>query len=303
MIVSSSGPAPTGAGHRYYKLSFNAAQVDTSGKIALNEIVFAESAGGPQAVTAGMLTGPVFDSGNVGRFVDGDSTAANQIQANGGVFPRDVFIDFGSNPADWRDIHELRIAAGNSGFTDQEPKDFTFYRSPDNSTWTARITVTGSPTFGDAHASNIYQSATCPDTLPGFLFYRLNCTLGNQPSQFAVEEIELHISIGGSDVSAPGNGVLYSTQSTGNEAVNAFDNTGNGYFSLSGQPYPQYVGVELSQRQTVVEAVVFPYGGFQAYAPENFTIDGSNDKSSWTPVITATGQTGWAPYPTSRTFT
>jgi hypothetical protein len=298
---AAGGGGPDLTAHRYWKLSVTAAQSDATGVIALTEIIYAESAGGPQVAGAATITGPTAGSGSVGLLIDG--SRGSQYSTVSGAFPRDILIDFGATSANWKAIHEIRLVAHVS-WLPQAPKDFTLSYSDDNASFTSRISVTGAAAFNADKLSSAFRSGTCPDTISGYLYYRLNCTAGNQTSQFAVGEVEFRGSIGGADLSGASGGVLYSTQSSGNEASKAFDNSNStGYFSLSGSAYPQYLGVELEQRQTVVEASVIPYSGFPTYAPKDFTIQGSNDRSSWTTVITATNQTGWAANPTARTFT
>jgi hypothetical protein len=298
------GAASAGADltpHRYWKLSVTAAQSDATGVIALTEIIYAESAGGPQVAGAATITGPTAGSGSVGLLIDG--SRASQYSTVSGSFPREILIDFGATSSNWKAIHEIRLV-GHVSWLPQAPKDFTLSYSDNNSTFTTRIAVTGAAAFSSDKLSSVFRSTTCPDTLSGFLYFRLNCSAGNQAAQFAVGEVEFRASVGGADLSGAAGGVFYSTQSSGNEASKAFDNNNStGYFSLSGAAYPQNLGVELEQRQTVVEASIIPYSGFPTYAPKDFTIEGSNDRSSWSTIITASSQTGWAANPTARTFT
>jgi hypothetical protein len=287
--------------HRYWKLSVTAAQSDATGVIALTEIIYAASAGGPQVAAAATITGPAAGSGSVALLIDG--SRSSQYSTVAGGFPRDILIDFGATSGNWKAIHEIRLV-GHVSWLPQAPKDFTLSWSDDNASFTSRIAVTGAAAFSGDKMSSVFRSATCPDTLSGFLYYRLNCSAGNQTSQFAVGEVEFRGAVGGADLSGAAGGVFYSTQSSGNEASKAFDNNNStGYFSQSGAAYPQNLGVELEQRQTVVEASIIPYSGFPTYAPKDFTIEGSNDRSSWTAVITGSSQTGWAANPTARTFT
>lgn len=299
--AGAAGGGPDLTPHRYWKLAVTAAQSDATGVVAATEIIYAESAGGPQVAAAATITGPTAGAGSVGLLIDGGRSSVYATVS--GAFPRNILIDFGATSGNWKAIHEIRIAA-DASWLPQAFKDFELFYSDDNASFTSRIAVTGASAFSADKMSKSARSATCPDTISDYLYYRLNCSAGNQASQFAVGEVEFRGSVGGADLSGSAGGVFYSTQSSGNEARKAFDNSNaTGYFSNSGSAYPQWLGVELEQRQAVVEASIIPYASFPTYAPKDFTIQGSNDLSSWTTIITATNQTGWAANPTARTFT
>jgi hypothetical protein len=301
MKTPSVGGGGGGSTHRYWKLSITAAQSDVTGVVALTECVFAESAGGPQTGGSATVTGPSAGSGSVGLLVDADYTS--QYSTVSGAFPRNIKLDYGATSGNWKDLNELRMVEHPS-WTPQAPKDFELFWSDDDVTYTSRIAVTGAAAFSADKMSSVFRSATCPDTLSGFLYYRINVTDGNQAAQYAVGECEFRGSVSGSDLSSSAGGVFYSSKSGSNFPPSAFDNNNaTGYFSLSGAAYPQYLGVELEQRQTIVEASIIPFPSFEAYAPKDFTVQGSNDLSAWTTVITATNQTAWTAAPTARTFT
>jgi hypothetical protein len=293
------------ANHRYWRLSITAAKTDVSGVVSVHNMILAESQGGPDTAAAGTVTANSSQGGfGPARATDGDRTT-NWVSA-GGAFPRILQIDYGASSGDWKDNAEIRLVC-DAAWAPQAPKDYTLDYSDDASSWTTVITVTGETswaTVGGASGefvSRIARTGGCPDTLPGYLFYRLYISAGNDAAQAAVGEVEFRDTIAGTDRSQV-KPVIYSQQSGGNIAANAFDNNvATGWFGTAGFPY--WIGCELLQRYTIAEFSIVPFAsGLQGYAPKDFKLQGSHDLSTWVDIFSRTNETAWAASPTARTF-
>lgn len=300
-VALNQRAAPTLPTHRYWLLSITAANSDATGVVSIHNMILAESAGGPDVSTSATVTANSSQGGlGPARLNDGDFTT-NWVSA-AGAFPRTIQVDFGATASNWKGIGEVRLSC-NSAWAPQAPKDYTLAWSDDASTWTTVMTVTGETSWGSGsgeYCSRTHRASNCPDTLPGYLFYRINISAGNDASQVALGEIEFRDTVSGNDRSQAYPSV-YSAQSGGNTAFKAFnDNLTDGWFATTGFPYQ--IGCELPKRYTVAEISLLPYAGFQAYAPKDFILQRSNDASTWVDVRSYTGQTGWASG-TARLFT
>ena len=315
-IISSNSAALSGVGlaHRYWRLSVTAVQGGTTdGFMALSELYLAETKGAQSIDVSGATV--TASSQQVGyeasKLFDGILTATNPWATNGSQsFPRTLTIDFGSSSSNWKSIQEIRMtAAVNAGYGNWAPKDFTWAWSDDNSNWTTVITQTGitswstNVTSSEALFSKNFQTAACVDTAPGYLYFRLNITAGNDSVQCAIGELEVRETQGGADMTGVYTECPITFNSeTANRARDAFNNnTGsNGWFATSGFPYR--IGCQFAYRRNIAQVAIMPYPAFQAYAPKDFKIQGSNDNSTWTDLLTVTNSTGWSDAPTFRLF-
>lgn len=291
------------ATHRYWRLNITAAKTDATGVVSIHNLIFAESNGGPDTAAAGTMSANSAQSG-LGASNATDGSYSTNWVSDVGAFPRIIQVDYGSSSGGWKNIAEVRLACA-AAWAPQAPKDYTLDYSDDNLSWTTALTVTGETswaTTGGASGefvSRIARTGGCPDTLPGYLFYRLYISTGNNATQAAVGEVEFRDTIGGADRSQS-KPSIYNTQS-GNVAANAFDNSNStGYFGTAGFPY--WIGCELAQRYAIAELSIIPFDSFQSYAPKNFILQGSHDQSTWVDIITRTNETGWSANPTARAY-
>lgn len=303
-----------GDGHRYWRLTVTAVQGGTTdGFLALAELYLGETKGAQSVdVSGATVTASSEQAGFEGTKVFDGSLTANNPWATAGSqsFPRTLTIDFGASAANWKSIQEIRLtAAVSAGYSNWAPKDFTWAWSDDNSSYTTIITASGVTTWStnallsEALFSKNYQSASCLDTAAGYLYVRLNITAGNDASQCAIGELEIRETQGGADMTnvyteCP---IFFSSESS-NRARSAFNNdTGsNGWFATAGFPY--IIGCQFPYRRTIGQVAIMPYPAFQAYAPKDFKIQGSNDYSTWVDLLTVTSSTGWSDAPTFRLF-
>lgn len=297
ILQSTSGAPP----RRYWRLNITAANSDATGVVSIHNMIMADTAGGPDLSTGATVTANSSQGGlGPARLNDGDFTT-NWVSA-AGAFPRTIQLDFGATAGAWKALAEVRLSC-NSTWAPQAPKNYTLDWSDDASTWTTVMTVTGETSWGAGsgeYASRIHRSGSCPTNLGGYLFYRLNISAGNDVTQVALGEIEFRDTVSGTDRSQAYPSI-YSTQAGSNTAFNAFDNNlTNGWFGTTGFPYQ--IGCELPRRYAIAEMSLLPFTSFEAYAPKDFKLQGSNDNSTWVDLKTYTAQTGWSSG-TARLFT
>lgn len=139
--------------------------------------------------------------------------------------------------------------------------------------------------------------------MSAYRYYKLNCTAGNSGGAFMINEIELYSWI------PPMTGEDFTTTSmtvtdnqnngTGYEGFQVYNDTpavingDNCRWQKNSQSYPIWVKIDLGagNAQEVVSYMVM--ANDPTYAPKDWTLEGSDDDSSWTTVFTVTNQTGW----------
>jgi hypothetical protein len=287
--------------HRYWRIRVTAA-MNGGNLAAFSNVVMAERIGGAHMLGA---VAPTASSTNFGAVANVQDASVGTIFVSNGN-PATITWDLGATAGNWKDIRSCRINV-DPAWHPQGPKTFSIQYSDDGATWFDRITVAsevgwdGSVTQG--WRARIFSAATQPlAALPGYLWYRLNITAGNDVTQVAIGELEFRATVGGADLTVPGSPAFYSQQAGGNPWSSAYDNNvgSGGYFGTTGFPY--LVGLELAQRAVLAQVSIVPYPGFNAYAPKNFTVQGSNDFATWDTVKTLVNETAWAANPTARLY-
>lgn len=291
--------------HRYWRITITDTNVASTGVTAIHELWIAESRGAGDATSTATVTTNSEQSGfEIAKAFDRNFSTLWASAA--GSFPRTITIDYGATAANWKSLNEIRMVV-DAAWDDYAPEDFTFAWSDDNSSYTTVITVTNENSWPTSFTSGAYHSknwrtAGCPDTESGYLFGRLLISAGVDATQCAIGELEFRDTVSGTDRSVA-TMAMWSHQAGGNPAINAFDNNASsgGWFGTNGFPY--YIGCQFYQRYAIAEVSIVPYPAFQAYAPKDFKVQGSNDGSTWVDLMTVTNQTGWSAAPTARLFT
>jgi hypothetical protein len=281
--------------HRYWRLRVTDAN---SSVCAINKIWGATSAGGPDVLASATVTTNSFQAGFEGTKAVDNDYATLWVSSGGASVgsPKDLLFDFGVNPQNWKAVEEIRIVTSGA-WQPQAPADYTWGYSDDASTYTTTITVVDETRPGNGlpagHYPAIHQSATCPDYLPGYLYYEVNITAGVDTTQCALGDIQFREFVSGLDMT-DGFMVNWSQQAGGNPAYNAFDSdagSSGGWFGTAGFPYT--MAACLPERKPLGQVSLICYPDFGAYAPKTFTIRGSNNNSTWTTLISPADQTGW----------
>jgi hypothetical protein len=148
-----------------------------------------------------------------------------------------------------------------------------------------------------------------PDSAVSAQYWRVLITDNNGDASYVtMVDLELRASVGGADqTNATEIGLAYSASTevnAGNRAGLAFDNDYTSTkWASNGQPTvgsPQWLKVNFDisapfDTQVYVReiSIVGCITGQTAMAPKDFALQRSDDDSSWTTVLTVTGQTGW----------
>lgn len=138
--------------------------------------------------------------------------------------------------------------------------------------------------------------------MAAYRYYKLNCTEGNNAGAFMINEIELFEMFNpalGVDVT---NGSMTVTDNqnygAGYEGAKAFNNSyglGTGSrWQKNGQSYPIWVKIDLGAGNAKEVTSYAVMADEPTYAPKAWTLQGSNDDSTWTTVSTVSAQTGWS---------
>ncbi len=97
---------------------------------------------------------------------------------------------------------------------------------------------------------------------------------------------------------APSGTASASTHYTGRDAFNAFQEaaytSSNGWIS-DGSSLPQWLQYQFASAQTIAQYTITPWCSdtFPSRSPNTWTLEGSNDGSSWTTLDTQTAWTAW----------
>lgn len=134
----------------------------------------------------------------------------------------------------------------------------------------------------------------------GHLYWRLNVS-ATSSTHVTLAELVMRSAVGGADLCVGG---AASASLANNPAANAFDKSNATSWGAFGSP-AQWLRYKFAAPVSVgvVELTAEPgnVAGVNA-SPKDFTIQWSDDGTSWTTAATITGQTGWTANQ-KRTFT
>lgn len=132
------------------------------------------------------------------------------------------------------------------------------------------------------------------------LYWRINVT-ATSSSHVTVAELVMRSTVGGADLCVGGTG---SASAASNPVANAFDKNNNTAWGAFDNPV-QWLRYQFPSTVAVsVVEITAENGGVAGVSasPRDFTIQFSDDGSTWTTAATITGQTGWTAGQ-KRTFT
>lgn len=134
-----------------------------------------------------------------------------------------------------------------------------------------------------------------------YRYFKLNCTASVSAFAFMINEIELYetpSNVRSGDITTSGMTVTDNQNyGAGYEGSKVFNNSfslgaGNRW-QMNGQSYPIWVKIDLgsgNEKEVLSYSVMADDG---SYPPKDWTLQGSDDDSSWTTISTVTDQTGW----------
>lgn len=128
----------------------------------------------------------------------------------------------------------------------------------------------------------------------GHTYWRVNISANNGASGMSISSVNMFYGAGGSDLTFGGTAIQSSNASSG-VAANAFDhNPTSEWHPLVASN--AWIGYHFPYAVIVNNvAVAASHTNFEgAYAPQAFTIDYSDDGTTWTTAWSVSGQTGWS---------
>lgn len=207
-------------------------------------------------------------------------------------------VDVG--PGCYATLNSYQIRVNTIPEPNRAPKDFKMQGSNDGSSWTDLDTQTNQT----AWTSGQTRTFTLGSTSAAYRYFRLNISANNGDSLVQVAELFLDGTLTqqflvslmtANNAPSPFVASASSTFST-NSPYRAFDRS---FDSLSDRWMGSGSGVDwLKIDLGTVRAIVTGYlinirSSEPNRAPKDWTLEGSNDDSSWNTVHTVTGETGW----------
>lgn len=267
--------------HRYWRV-FSTTNNGNATDTGIAEIEFRGSVGGSDLTGSGTAI-----SGGSGSDTGAASTAFDNLTNNGWVrsATSSVWIgyDFGSAVA----VAEVQLTALATN-PDRNITAGSVDWSDDGSTWTTAFSFS-------IYAWTPSQSRTLPEATPAAGFYRalrILVTTADGGTNVAIAEMDFRASIGGSDQATGGNAIA-SASTGGSLPVNAFLNNGTSSLWQGSGVSGQWLGYQFPSPVQFAEVwIQAPASSFNR-APKDFTIQGTNDGSSWTTLLSPASQSGW----------
>jgi hypothetical protein len=285
--MRNANASPYGS-HRYWRV-FSSANNGNSTQTGIADVEFRSTAGGSDLTGSGTAL-----SGGSGSDVSAPSGAYDGDLNNGWVrsATSSVWIgyDFGSAVA----VAEVQLRALNTS-PDRNIKTGTVDYSDDGTNWTTAFSFS-------IWAWTPNQNRTLPEAAIASGYYRslrINITSLDGGSNAAIAEIEFRASIGGADQATGGNAVASSTNTTF-VASNAFANDGTSS-QWVGVGVANWIRYDFPSPVQLLEATIQAVTTSFNRSPKDFTIEGSNDGSTWATLFSPSSQTGWTSGQT-RTF-
>lgn len=129
----------------------------------------------------------------------------------------------------------------------------------------------------------------------GHLYWRIAVTAVTSGSNPNVNELEFRLTSGGADQTSGGT-AIESAHLSSFVPARAFDNNSTTCWVAAGAS-PWWIGYQFASPVSIHEIALTAYvtgdGGTSAQSPKDFTIDYSDNGSSWTTASTVTGQVSW----------
>lgn len=185
-------------------------------------------------------------------------------------------------------VYGLRVGAPT-----RSPKNWTFEGSNDGTSWTVLDTQINQTWVSGEIKSYSFTNSTA------YLYYRLNVSANSGDSLLNVVDVFLGLSIIGVTASSE------FTSGGAGLAVNAIDGSLSTTWNTASSFLPSsWLRVQLTEAYALTQYRVGSWNSASgpARAPKDWTLEGSNDGSSWTTLHTVTGETGWASAGEYRTF-
>lgn len=294
-------PEPTVGPRRYWRMEWGA-PFNNSFYMRLGELELRESSGGASLpLTSGGTASANSEYYPASRAFDG-SLVPNSNDYVGSTQAGWIQWDFGAGNA--KEITEVLVqntSTSNGGELDQHVRNFLISCSDDGATWVPVARKWNHPK--DASASTVLP-ITSPIAALGHRYWRLYITANSGGSAYtALRDLEL--IDGGYDLTTGlvANIDNSSTNSGGNgPSKHAFDDNDSLSWVTDSGVMPVWIGLDFKIPANVTSFAMVPQTGSPERTPKDFSIQWSDDGSSWTTANSYTGETSWANFE-RRVFT
>ncbi|MGO1072334.1 discoidin domain-containing protein [Lysobacter sp. CA199] len=139
------------------------------------------------------------------------------------------------------------------------------------------------------HRGLLLRAAAATGT--AYRYWRVNVTLNNGGSFVTLHDAQFRAELGGSDLTSPSTPIVASSQHATAPLSNLIDNSLVTSWSTNTASTGWFY-VDLGTAQSLAQLVLTgPDSGFTNRGPRNFTVDGSDNASSWTTVQSFTAVT------------
>lgn len=294
---------PTATAHRYWRIYIGG---DSAGAgslvVSASEVEMRESVGGADATGSGTAAADSTFSGfsAAGAFAN-DGTATEWASA-GTAYPHWLSYDFGVGIT--KAIVEVAIQTRSGLTSTQGPGAFKIQSSDDNSAWADEwwVVYPGGAN-GHGYVDGSLKTFTKPvvsqsPTASRHRYWRLGITGSNGAGFVGAANVEMRTL--SSSVDETEGGTASSTSNFGTLVpANAFTGMNPGdtlEWASNNAGFPEYLKYDFGAARPVFVQELFykPRVGLESsQSPTGFTIEYSDDNSSWTTVRTVTGITGW----------
>jgi hypothetical protein len=124
------------------------------------------------------------------------------------------------------------------------------------------------------------------------LYWRLNITENNgEPAFLAISEVEMRATVGGADQCS--GGTATASTSGGGAAANAFDNSASTRWSTDNLVLTGWLRYQFAAPVDIVEYTIQAHPIAPDRSPKNWTLEYSDNGSSWTVADTRSNQVSW----------
>lgn len=168
------------------------------------------------------------------------------------------------------------------------------------------LQLIGAPVLADGGNSNQLHYFNLVEPVGGEVqpaveaaYWRIKLTKTRDAGTFKAQlaEVEFRATVGGADQASGGTAIASSTWGAPNEPGAAFDDNAATSWAQAGEtPLPQYIGYQFAAPVSVGEVLLraADTADRALRAPEDFTVDYSDDGLIWTTYAQFTGEYAWA---------
>jgi hypothetical protein len=277
--------------HRYWRVRVTA----TMGTyVSILELQMRTSIGGSNVATGGTASASSTGFGWVAANAFDGSTSEPGWHSNGGLPGTAEWLKYDFGSGNDKDIVEFAMAARTAP-NNQNPVDFAFEYSDNDSTWTPLYTIVGEWRFISAGLVT-YSADRRPDVpAENGRAWRLSVTANDGHFALGLSEVEMYEA--GNPTNLCTGGEVFASEWNSSQPSFAFDGVREVTVNTSfwdAQDPAGYLAYRFAAAKTIVTLAITARAGpaVQTQAPKDFVLE-RWDGSAWQTVMTLTGITSW----------